>query len=88
MSAIEPTETVVHYAQNTNPANPVTPAIVSITKPQFPGGDSTDTMRIFEADAQRIADALHAALPGGTLDRLTAELMRRAATRLVVTHRR
>lgn len=38
----------------------------------------------FEEDARRIVDALEASLPGGTLDRLLAELLRRKASLLVV----
>lgn len=40
----------------------------------------------FEREAEQIADALRAALPGGTLDHLLVSLLRHRASRLVVSH--
>lgn len=40
-----------------------------------------------QAEAEILVDALLASLPGGTLDRVVAELLRRRASGLVVAHR-
>lgn len=45
-----------------------------------------DTVDAMDVDARSIAQALCESLPGGTLDRLCAELMRRQASRLHVAH--
>lgn len=41
-----------------------------------------------QADAELVVDVLFATLPGGTLDRVVAELLRRKATDLTVTYPR
>lgn len=42
----------------------------------------------FEREAEQIADALRAALPGGTFDRLLIALLRHRVSQLVVSHER
>ena len=44
------------------------------------------TEEMMQLDAANMATALTAHLPGGTIDRLTAILMKQAASRLVVRH--
>ncbi len=53
-----------------------------------PSGKDLDWLKLqqtrFQAEAEIIADALFAGLPGGLLDRLTAELCKRFASDLIV----
>lgn len=46
---------------------------------------SKELTALYDADAQRIVDALWSTLPGGTIDRLIARLLMRAASQLQVS---
>jgi len=61
-------------ATRTKPVPAVTIA-VDLTRPAHAGAAEAQSM--FNADAKMIADALHNALPGGTLSALMAELLER-----------
>lgn len=50
----------------------------------FPDTDPAAALATHEGDASRLADALLDALPGGTVDRLLAELLERRASLLRV----
>lgn len=52
--------------------------------PEHPDATLATVHRDFERDAEALAAALCGALPGGTVDALTVELLRRKATSLVV----
>lgn len=79
------------YVYKAQPVGASTPEAVTIViKNELPDrmdrfpqryADPEDAMNI---DARRITEALWEALPGGTLDRLCAELLRRQASRLHV----
>lgn len=59
---------------------------IQATKP-IPSMESLDEARELHAtQAARIADALFESLPGGTVDALLVEMMRRKASILSVTH--
>lgn len=47
-----------------------------------------ESYRNYEEDAEKIADALEASLPGGTFSALLIELLERKKCYLVVPHRR
>lgn len=57
--------------------------------PSFGSGKEwVDNARtLYRSEAKAIADALSNSLPGGTLDQLLAELLRRKASLLIVTAR-
>jgi hypothetical protein len=46
----------------------------------------TEQPALFDREAKAIADLLQGSLPGGLLDQLIAELMRRSASRLSVAY--
>lgn len=69
----------VHRADATR-TEPVAAALITIdlTQPAHDGPDYAATAQaMFDADAQKIADALQAALPGGTWTALLAEMLTR-----------
>jgi hypothetical protein len=62
--------------------DPVGGVIIAVTEtvPDFSGKGYLEAYGTFyQGEAEKIADALQAALPGGVLNRLTAELLKRAA---------
>lgn len=64
-------------ATRTELVPPVTIA-VDLTQPTRDGADwATEARAMFAADAQKIADTLQAALPGGTWTALLAEMLTR-----------
>ncbi|GAA2347319.1 hypothetical protein [Dactylosporangium salmoneum] len=64
-------------ATRTEPVPAVTIA-VDLTQPAHSGDNfAADAQALFDGDAKKIADALHEALPGGTLKALMAELLTR-----------
>lgn len=78
-SATAVTTVHVHRADATR-TEPVAAATIAIdlTQPAHDGHDFAATAQaMFNTDAKAIADALHAALPGGTLKALMAELLER-----------
>ena len=56
--------------------------VIDAEMPQFDHASVAE--RSFNVQADRLADALCSALPGGTLDRLISKLLIRKATSLVV----
>lgn len=74
------------YAFKAQPVGSSTPeALTVIIKDELPATEKAE--QSMEYDARRIASALWNSLPGGTVDRLCAELLRRQASRLHVAHR-
>lgn len=73
------------HAYKAQPVGASTPEAVTIViKDELPVSATEDTM---DLEARRIAVALWESLPGGTLDRLCAELLQRQASRLRVSRR-
>lgn len=64
----------------------VKPRATIIIEQAHPDAERLDAVAM-QADAELVADVLFATLPGGTLDRVVAELLRRRACGLVVAHR-
>jgi len=62
-----------------------TPAHIEIADPIQIGDTVGETDRIMTTDARWLADALYNSLPGGTFDRLLAELFRRKTSHFVVS---
>jgi hypothetical protein len=66
-------------------SNKPVPEITIIIIDEFPQTESLKySADIFELEAQNLSDILCRSLPGGTLDRLIAELLKRKASSLVV----
>lgn len=81
----EPSTVNIHRADATRD-QPVPPVVIAIdlTQPVHGGGYEAEARALFADDAHRLADALYAALPGGTFDALLGELLARKACLLRV----
>lgn len=78
------TEYHIHRAQEVGDQI-IDPATIVIKQP-FPHFETLQAGEIqHQRNAEKLADILCRTLPGGTLNRLTAELLKRAAGALVVT---
>ncbi len=53
---------------------------------EIPRPSSLDDTEVFENDSQNLELLLHRALPGGTYDRLLGEMLRRQASKYIVSH--
>ena len=76
---------MIYKAQS--PTYPDTPDLLIEATQEMTSGDykSLNEMQYeFQNQAEQIADALCASLPGGTLDRLLAELLKRKASHFVI----
>lgn len=74
-----PTTIHAHLADptGTEPVDAVQ-ILIDLPQPAHEGADyAASAQRMFDTDAKTIADVLHAALPGGTLRALMAELLER-----------
>lgn len=71
----------VHAAQETT--GPGAPVRLEIGPNMLRDDDPLPRSERFEEEAQKVVDALYAGLPGGTVDYVTAELLRRQARRVV-----
>lgn len=67
-------------------ADGVKPRATIVIDQAHPSAERLDGVAM-QAEAELVADVLLATLPGGTLDRVVAELLRRKASGLVVAHR-
>lgn len=65
-------------------AEPVGAVTILIEQEIPEPGTLAEGRAVYEEDGRKLADVLAATLPGGTLDALTVELLRRKATSLVV----
>lgn len=78
----------VHKARNNYDAH-IVPDLMLIASEPFPDLDEDISLfeyqRIMQRDAVTILRALKASLPGGTFDRLFAEMAKEKASTLVVT---
>lgn len=74
-----------HQAQPVRPTEVVESAQIHIAGTI--ADSHPDHVAVFASDAMAIADALWRTLPGGTIDRLVAEMLTRSATRLRIPHR-
>ena len=65
---------------------PIKQTVIEIVEPFSDEGFASyeDYAKVFDSEAKILADALCLTLPGGTLDRLAAELLKRAASHFVV----
>lgn len=81
-------EVLVHKAEPAFHGATVDDVTLAISKRLPVEAGSNDLAGIYIGDASRIADALLAALPGGTVDQLLAELLRRRAVLFRVPFRR
>lgn len=67
-------------------ADGMKPRATLIIDQAHPTAERLDAVAM-QAEAELVADVLLATLPGGTLDRLVVELLRRGASGLVIAHR-
>ena len=72
-------KTLTVHRANDDRATPIIIEIIS----RLPPAITYSLAPIMCADAAALAKALRAALPGGTLDRLTAELLQQSASDLI-----
>jgi hypothetical protein len=74
----------IYKAQTIGQQMTVEPLVINISEefPDFKSIDEHDAL--FEKEALMLADGLLSTLPGGTIDRLVAELLKRKATSFVV----
>ncbi len=76
---------LVHKAQPTGDRQ--IPKLTLIAEEDVPEpARAIDSIDLFESDAESIADALIATLPGGTLDRLVVKLLQHQVSLFVVPH--
>jgi len=77
---------MIYKAQRTLKDSPAPDLLIEATR-EMESGDykSIDEMQsVLQEQAVRIADALCASLPGGTLDRLLGELLKRKASHFII----
>lgn len=74
----------VHKAQRTLEDRPVNDLFIRVSEtiPSFP--ELSQSAKAFALDGKLLADALFDSLPGGTMDSLIAELLKRRASLFVV----
>jgi hypothetical protein len=73
----------IRAAEPTHPEG-VTPRATLVIDQAPPSAERLDPVAM-QADAELVADVLLATLPGGTLDRVVAQLLRHRASQLTVT---
>lgn len=65
--------------------NGVVPRLTIVLEQPAPNAERLDEVAM-QAEAEILVDALYAALPVGTLDRVLAELLRREASSITTAH--